>query len=52
MGFSKQEDWSGFPFPSPGGLPDPWIEPVFLVCPALFGGFFTADPTQEGLLIQ
>ena len=52
MGFSKQEDWSGFPFPSPGGLPDPGIEPVFLMCPALFGGFFTADPTQEGLLIQ
>ena len=52
MGFSKQEDWSGFPFPSPGGLPDPGIEPMFLACPALLGGFFTADPTREGLLIQ
>ena len=27
MGFSRQEYWSGFPFPSPGDLPDPGIEP-------------------------
>ena len=27
MGFSKQEYWSGLPFPSPGDLPDPGIEP-------------------------
>ena len=27
MGFSKQEYWSGLPFPSPGALPDPGIEP-------------------------
>ena len=27
MGFSRQEYWSGFPFPSPGDLPDPEIEP-------------------------
>ena len=27
MGFSRQEYWSGLPFPSPGGLPDPAIEP-------------------------
>ena len=27
MGFSRQEHWSGVPFPSPGDLPDPWIEP-------------------------
>ena len=27
MGFSRQEYWSGFPFPSPGHLPDPGIEP-------------------------
>ena len=27
MGFSRQEYWSGLPFPSPGGLPDPGIEP-------------------------
>ena len=28
MGFSRQEYWSGLPFPSPGDLPDPGIEPV------------------------
>jgi len=27
MGFCKQEYWSGLPFPSPGDLPDPEIEP-------------------------
>ena len=27
MGFSRQEFWSGLPFPSPGDLPDPGIEP-------------------------
>ena len=27
MGFSRQEDWSGFPFPSPGYLPNPGIKP-------------------------
>ena len=27
MGFSRQEYWSGVPFPSPGDLPDPGIEP-------------------------
>ena len=41
MGFSKQECWSGLPFPSPGDLPDPGIEPV---PPALAGGFFTTEP--------
>ena len=28
MGFSRQEYWSGLPFPSPGDLPNPGIEPV------------------------
>ena len=27
MGFSRQECWSGFPFPSPGDLPNPGIKP-------------------------
>ena len=31
MGFSRQEYWSGLPFPAPGDLPDPGIE---LVSPA------------------
>ena len=44
MGFSRQEYWSGLPFPSPGDLPDPGIEPGF---PALAGGFFTVKATWE-----
>ena len=28
MGFSRQEYWSGLPFPSPGDLPNPGMEPV------------------------
>jgi len=38
MGISRQEHWSGLPFPSPGDLPDPEIEPMSL---ALGGRFFT-----------
>ena len=34
MGFFRQEYWSGLPFP-PGDLPDPVIEPMSLVSPAL-----------------
>jgi len=41
MGFSMQEYWSGLPFPSPGDLSDPWIEPM---SPALAGGFFITEP--------
>ena len=28
MGFPRQEYWSGLSFPSPGDLPNPWIEPM------------------------
>ena len=45
MGLSRQEYWSGLSFPSPGDLPDPGIEPVFLMSPALAGGFFTSNAT-------
>ena len=41
MGFSRQEYWSGLPFHLPGDLPDPGIQPVSLLSPALAGGFFT-----------
>ena len=40
-GFPKQECWSVLPFPSPGDLPNPGIEPV---PPALAGGFFATIP--------
>ena len=32
------------PFSSPGHLPDPGIEPMSLVSPALAGGFFATEP--------
>ena len=35
MGFSRQEYWRGFPFPSPGDIPNPWIEPESPLSPAL-----------------
>ena len=41
MKFSSQEYWSGLPFPSPGDLPDPGIEPA---SPAFAGRFFTTEP--------
>ena len=47
MGFSKQEYWSGLPFPSLEDLPDPGIEPVSPAVPALAGGFFTTEPLEK-----
>ena len=41
MGFSRQEYWSGLPFPSLGYLPGPGTEPT---SPVLAGGFFTDEP--------
>ena len=38
MGFSKQEYWSGLPFPSPGDLPDPGIGP--------------GSPTLEAVILE
>ena len=41
MGFSRQEYWSGLPFPSPGDLPDPGIEPG---SPALKADALSSEP--------
>ena len=41
MGFFRQEYWSGFPFPSPGDLPKPGIEPR---SPALQADFLPSEP--------
>ena len=38
------------PFPSPGDLPDPGMEPESLVSPALAGGFFTTSATWQRLI--
>ena len=40
-GFFRQEYWSGLPFPSPGDLPNPGIEPASPVSPALEADSFT-----------
>ena len=47
VGFSRQENWSGSPFPSAGDLPNPVTELVSLVSPALAGKFFTTGATWE-----
>ena len=44
MEFSRQEYWSGLPFPTPGDLPNPGIEQTSPVAPALAGRFFTTAP--------
>jgi len=51
MGLYRQEYWSRLPFPTPGDLPNPRIEPV---SPALAGRFFTIEPpgklrTHQGI---
>jgi len=49
MEFSRQDYWSELPFPTPGDLPDPGIEPTPLASPALTGEFFTTSATWEAL---
>ena len=43
MELCQQQNWSRFPFPSPGNLPDPRIEFESLAVPALAGRFFTTE---------
>ena len=44
MGFSRQEYWSELPFPSPGDLPDPGIEPR---SPALQADSLPSEPPRK-----
>ena len=44
MGFSRQEYWSGLPFPPPGDLPDPGIEPG---SPALQADTLPSEPPRK-----
>ena len=50
MGFSRKEYWSGLPFPPPGDLPNPGIEPASPASPALAELFFTAQPPGKPLI--
>ena len=47
MGFSRQKFWSGLPFPPPGDLPNPGIEPTSPASPSLAGRFFTTEPPRS-----
>ena len=49
MGFSRQECWSGLPFPSPGDLPDPGIEPG---PPALQADALPSEPPQLEAVLE
>ena len=49
MGFSRQEYWSGLPFPSPGDLPDSGIEPGSF---ALKADALTSEPPVCQLYIN
>ena len=48
MRSSRQEHWSGLPFPPPGDLFDPGIQSVPIRSPALARGFFTTSATWCG----
>ena len=47
VGFSRQEYWSGLPFPPPGHLSDPGIEPASLSSSTLAGVFFSTSTTWD-----
>ena len=50
--FSRQEYWSGLPFPPPGDLPDPEIKLALLEAPVLVGKFFTPEPPAAAATAQ
>jgi len=52
MGFSRQEYWSRFPFPTPEHLSYPGIEPASLTYPALAGRLFTTVPLVSRKLLD
>ena len=47
MGFSRQEYWSGLPYRPPRYVPDPGIEPISIISPALAGRIFTISTTWK-----
>ena len=52
MRFSRQVYWSRLPFPLPGNLPNPGIEPGSLVSLALTGRVFTTEPPGKSLSLN
>ena len=51
MGFSRKEDWSGFPCLFPGDLPHPGAELTSLTSPALAAGFLTTGPPGKCIYV-
>ena len=51
LGFSRQEYWSGLPFPSPGDLPHP-EDRIHVSCVAVAGRFFMFEPPGKPLAHQ
>ena len=49
MELSRQEHWSGLPFPTSGVTPNPGNKPS---SPALIGGFFTTEPPEKPAIIK
>ena len=47
VGFSRQQDWSGLPFPPPGGPSDSGIKPLSPMSPASAGSFFTTGSSGK-----
>ena len=52
MEFSRQEYWSGLPFPTLEDLPHPGIDPTSLKPRGLAGGFFTTVSLGKPTLLQ
>ena len=48
-GIFQQECWSGLPFPPPGDIPDPGIEPTFPVSPAMPADSLSLESMGEPL---
>ena len=52
MGFSRQGYWGGLPFPPPGDLPNPGIEPESRVSPALQADSLPAERSGKPITIK
>ena len=52
MGLSRQEYWSGLPWPPPGDLPDPGIEPTSFMSSALSGEVFITSTWETHITVS
>ena len=52
LGFSRQEYWSGWPFPTPRDIPNRGINPAFPAYPVFGGMFFLIEPPWKPYIIN